>query len=181
MKYRSKNKYDNLIKSKLNKGELNRELIDIKNLSLNNYYDSYNNFCFISKHLCGEACELSLNKIVELINEHKNKNFNKKFNIIIATCCHYLLNFETYCNFKLFEEYNFSKEEFDLMARLSSWSTLKDETDKNYKLGKQIKTLLDHGRCLYLEENGFKKVKLIEYIDSDITKENIIILANYNI
>ena len=177
MKYRSKNKYDNLIKSKLKKGELNREIIDIKNLSLNNYYNLYNNFCFISKHLCGEACELSLNKIINIINEHKNENNNKKYNIIIATCCHYLLNSETYCNFKLFEEYNFNKEEFDLMTRLSSWSTLKNENDKNYKLGKEIKTLLDYGRCIYLKNNGFKEIKLIEYIDSDITKENIIILA----
>lgn len=179
MKYRSKNKYDNVIKSKLKNGELKREIIDIKDLSLNNYFDKYNNFCFISKHLCGEACEISLNKIVNLINDHKKEIIYKKFYIIIATCCHYLLNFETYCNFKLFEEYNFNKEEFDLLTRLSSWSTLKDENNKNYKLGKQIKTLLDYGRCLYLEKNGFKEVKLIEYINSDITKENIIILAKF--
>ena len=71
MKYRSKNKYDNVIKSKLKKGKIEREIIDIKNISLNKYYDIYNNYCFISKHLCGEACELSLNKIIDIINEHK--------------------------------------------------------------------------------------------------------------
>jgi len=179
MKYRSKNRYDNLIKSKLNKGKLDREIIDIKNLSLNKYYDMYNNYCFISKHLCGEACEISLCKIIDIINEHKNENNKKQFNIIIATCCHYLLNSDTYCNFKLFEEYNMSKEEFDLMTRISSWATLKNENDKNYILGKQIKSLLDYGRCQYLKNNGFKEVKLIEYINSDITKENIIILAKY--
>ena len=177
MKYRSKNKYDNLIKSKLNKGKLQREIIDIRDLSLKNYYNLYSNFCFISKHLCGEACDLSLNKIIDIINE--NKIDNKKFNIIIATCCHYLLNSETYCNFKLFEEYNFSKEEFDLIARLSSWGTLKDENDGNFFLGKQIKTLIDYGRCLYLKNNNFKEVKIIEYINMDITKENTIILAKF--
>jgi hypothetical protein len=177
MKYRSKNKYDNLIKSKLNKGKLEREIIDIKNLSLNKYYDSYNNFCFISKHLCGEACELSLNKIIDIVNEHKNENDNKAYSIIIATCCHYLLNNETYCNYKMFEEYNFNKEEFDLMTRMSSWATLKNENYKNYILGKKIKTILDYGRCTYLKNNGFKEAKLIQYIDSDTTKENIIILA----
>lgn len=177
MKYRSKNRYDNLIKSKLKKGELKREIIDIKNLSLKNYYNLFNNFCFISKHLCGEACELSLNKIIDIINEHKYDNSNKKYNIIIATCCHYLLNSETYCNYKLFEEYNFNKKEFDLITRLSSWSTLKNENDKKFILGKEIKALLDYGRCLYLEKHGFKEIKLIEYIDSDITKENILILG----
>ena len=179
MKYRSKNKYDNIIKSKLKKGILEREIIDIKNLSLNKYYDIYNNYCFISKHLCGEACELSLNKIINIINEHKNENNNKKFNIIIATCCHYLLNYDTYCNSKLFEEYNINKEEFNLLTRISSWATLKDENDKNFLLGKKIKTLLDYGRCKYLENNGFKEAKMIQYIDLDITKENIIILKKF--
>ena len=179
MKYRSKNRYDNLIKSKIIKGSLERKVIDIKDLSIDNYYNSYNNFCFISKHLCGEACEISLNKIINIINEHKNDNFNKKFNIIIATCCHYLLNNETFCNFKLFQDYDFSEEEFNMMTRISSWSTLKDENDKNFTLGKKIKTLLDYGRCKYLENNGFKEVKLIEYIGLDITKENVILIAKY--
>ena len=60
------------IKSKLNKGKLEREIIDIKDFSLDKYFDSYNNFCFISKHLCGEACELSLSRIIDIINNHKN-------------------------------------------------------------------------------------------------------------
>ena len=105
------------MKSKLIKGTLVREVIDIKDLSLNNYINLYDNFIFISKHLCGEACELSLNKIINIIKESKNNtNFvNKNFNIIIATCCHYLLNNETYCNYKLFENYNFNKEDFNLI------------------------------------------------------------------
>ena len=65
------------------------------------------------------------------------------------------------------------------MTRVSSWATLKNENDKNYILGKKIKTLLDYGRCQHLKNNGFKEVKLIQYIELDITKENIIILAKY--
>ena len=181
MKYRAKNRYDNFIKSKLIKGTLVREVIDIKDLSLNNYINLYDNFIFISKHLCGEACELSLNKIINIIKESKNNtNFvNKNFNIIIATCCHYLLNNETYCNYKLFENYNFNKEDFNLMTRISSWGTLKEEEEKNYKSGKKVKMLLDYGRCEYLKENGFQKVKLIQYIDSSLTKENFLILTKY--
>ena len=180
MKYRAKNRYDNFIKSKLTKGILTREVIDIKDLSLTNYINSYDNFIFISKHLCGEAYEISINKIINIINESKNnENFkNKKFNIIIATCCHYLLNNETYCNYKLFEEYNFSKEDFNLLTRISSWGTLKEE-DKNYKIGKKIKLLLEYGRCEYLKKNGFQMVKLIQYIDSSITKENFLILSKF--
>ena len=180
MKYRAKNRYDNFIKSKLSKGALNREVIDIKDLSLNKYINSYDNFIFISKHLCGEAFEISLNKIINIINENKtNENFNKKkFSIIIATCCHYLLNSETYCNFKLFEDFGFNKDDFNLMTRISSWGTLKDE-EKNYVIGKKMKILLDYGRYDFLCKNRFQKVKLIQYIDSNVTKENFLILAQY--
>ena len=71
MKYRAKNRYDNFIKSKLTKGILTREVIDIKDLSLTNYINSYDNFIFISKHLGGEAYEISINKIINIINERK--------------------------------------------------------------------------------------------------------------
>ena len=180
MKYRAKNRYDNFIKSKLNKGSLIREVIDIKDLSMNNYINLYDNFIFISKHLCGEAYEISLNKIINIINESKtNENFyKKKFSTIIATCCHYLLNSETYCNYKLFEEFGFNKDDFNLMTRISSWGTLKEE-EKNYVIGKKIKILLDYGRCDFLKKNKFQKVKLIQYIDSNTTKENFLILTQY--
>ena len=180
MKYRSKNRYDNFIKSKLNKGKLMREVIDIKDLSLNNYLEIYDNFIFLSKHLCGEACELSLNKIINMIKESKlNENFiKKKFKILIATCCHYLLNSDTYCNFEIFKNFGFDKEEFNLMARISSWGTLKEE-EKNYQIGKKMKILIDYGRCEYLKKNGFKNSKLIKYIDSNITKENFLILSQF--
>ena len=180
MKYRSKNRYDNFIKSKLNKGKLMREVIDIKDLSLNNYLEIYDNFIFLSKHLCGEACELSLNKIINMIKESKlNENFiKKKFKILIATCCHYLLNSDTYCNFELFKNFGFDKEEFNLMARISSWGTLKEE-EKNYQIGKKMKILIDYGRCEYLKKNGFKNSKLIKYIDSNITKENFLIFSQF--
>ena len=61
---------------------------------------------------------------------------------------------------------------------MSSWATLKEE-DKNYTIGKKIKILLDYGRCNYLKNSGFKDVKLIQYIDASITKENFLILAKY--
>ena len=180
MKYRAKNRYDNFIKSKINKGTLIREVIDIKDLSLKNYFDLYDNFIFISKHLCGEAFELSVNKIINIINESKsNENFiKKKFSILIATCCHYLLNSETYCNYELFQNFGFNKEDFNLMTRISSWGTLK-EVEKNYEIGKKMKLLIDYGRTEFLKKNGFKNVKLIQYIDSNITKENFLILSQF--
>ena len=42
-----------------------------------------------------------------------------------------------------------------------------------------MKILIDYGRCEYLKKNGFKNTKLIKYIDSNITKENFLILSQF--
>ena len=64
------------------------------------------------------------------------------------------------------------------MTRISSWGTLK-EVEKNYEIGKKMKLLIDYGRTEFLKKNGFKNVKLIQYIDSNITKENFLILSQF--
>ena len=195
MKYSSKNKFDKYILDKLNesnqKNNLNhyiiREIIDIKEMDIKNYINEEkekenNNIVFISKHLCGNAFELSINKIIsyfKYINEKKIDK-NNKIGIIIATCCHYLLNYITYCNCEYIKKIlNINNEEFDLMIRLSSWGTLKDTESEHFKLGKKIKYIIDKGRCDFLKLNGFQNVEIIEYIDSSYTKENTLIIA-YN-
>ncbi|OUM61772.1 hypothetical protein PIROE2DRAFT_12126 [Piromyces sp. E2] len=195
MKYASKNKFDGHIQERINESNQNdkynnylvRDVIDIKNMDMTNYIDKEkekenNNIIFISKHLCGNAFELSIEKIISYHNyllENKIEE-NNKTGIVIATCCHYLLNSNTYCNFEYIKNIlNISKEEFDYMIRLTSWGTLKDTNSEHFKLGKQIKYILDKGRCEYLKQHGFKNVKIVEYIDSTYTKENTIVIA-YN-
>lgn len=194
MKYASKNKFDKEILEKLNvynkQNNLNnfliRDTIDIKNMDVKTYIDEEkekninNNIIFISKHLCGNAFELSIEKIISYhnyINEKKIES-NNKIGIIIATCCHYLLNSNTYCNPEYIKNIlNINNEELDYMIRLTSWGTLKDTHSDRFKLGKKIKYLLDKGRCEYLKSNGFKKVEIVEFIDSNYTKENTLIIA----
>ena len=131
MRYISRNKYDNFIKNNLIKDNfLIREEIDIKDMNINKYIKDKNidNIFFISKHLCGSACDLSIQKIIDFYKE----NIENKINIIIciATCCHYLLNNENYINYKYIEdELKINKEEFNYMCRLSSWGTLKEENE----------------------------------------------------
>ncbi len=177
MKYTSKNKFDNFIKNNLiNDNFLIREEIHIKNMNINKYLNEKNiqNVFFISKHLCGNACDLSLEKIIDF-----KEKFNKKINIFIciATCCHYLLNNENYINFNYIKnELNINNEDFNFLCRFSSWGTLKEENE-NFFFGKKIKNILDYGRIKFLEENGIKNVKYVEYIESKFTKENNLILA----
>jgi len=195
MKYASKNKFDGVIREKLNDTNqkqkssnfLIRDIIDIKNMEMKNYINEEkekqkNNILFISKHLCGNAFELSIEKIISYHNYIVEKNIknNNKIGIIIATCCHYLLNSNTYCNFDYVKNIlNITREEFDYLIRLTSWGTLKDTHSEHYHLGKKIKYILDKGRCEYLKRNGFKNVQMIEYINSTYTKENTLVIA-YN-
>ena len=191
MKYSSKNKFDNNILDKLNESNqknncnniLIREIIDIKDIDIKKYINEEKenkSIIFISKHLCGNAFELSINKIIsyfKYINEKKIDK-NNKIGIIIATCCHYLLNYITYCNFEYIKSIlDINNEEFDIMVRLSSWGTLKDTESEHFKLGKKIKYIIDKGRCEFLKLNGFQNVEIIEYIDSSYTKENTLIFA----
>ena len=191
MKYSSKNKFDNNILDKLNESNqknncnniLIREIIDIKDIDIKKYINEEKenkSIIFISKHLCGNAFELSINKIIsyfKYINEKKIDK-NNKIGIIIATCCHYLLNYITYCNFEYIKSIlDINNEEFDIMVRLSSWGTLKDTESEHFKLGKKIKYIIDKGRCEFLRLNGFQNVEIIEYIDSSYSKENTLIFA----
>ncbi len=191
MKYSSKNKFDKNILDKLNESNqknncnniLIREIIDIKDIDIKKYINEEKenkSIIFISKHLCGNAFELSINKIIsyfKYINEKKIDK-NNKIGIIIATCCHYLLNYITYCNFEYIKSIlDINNEEFDIMVRLSSWGTLKDTESEHFKLGKKIKYIIDKGRCEFLKLNGFQNVEIIEYIDSSYTKENTLIFA----
>ena len=191
MKYSSKNKFDKNILDKLNESNqknncnniLIREIIDIKDIDIKKYINEEKenkSIIFISKHLCGNAFELSINKIIsyfKYINEKKIDK-NNKIGIIIATCCHYLLNYITYCNFEYIKSIlDINNEEFDIMVRLSSWGTLKDTESEHFKLGKKIKYIIDKGRCEFLRLNGFQNVEIIEYIDSSYSKENTLIFA----
>ena len=193
MKYSSKNKYDKFIIDKINefnkKNNHNnyfiRDIIDIKNIDIRKYIKNEkedNNIIFISKHLCGNAYELSIEKIINY-NKYLNKNIvenNNKISIVISTCCHYLLNSSSYCNFNYVKNIlNINEEEFNIMVRLSSWGTLKEINSQRFILGKKIKYILDKGRCEFLKNNGFKYAEIVEYIHSKYTKENTLIIA-YN-
>ncbi|KAG4090193.1 hypothetical protein H8356DRAFT_954978 [Neocallimastix lanati (nom. inval.)] len=195
MKYASKNKFDREILEKLNQlnqqkcynNFLVRDTIDIKNMDVKSYINEdkekeNNNIIFISKHLCGNAFELSIEKIISYLKYIKNKNIesNNKFGIIIATCCHYLLNSNTYCYSEYIKKMlNINDKELDYMIRLASWGTIKDIQSDNFKLGKKVKYILDKGRCEYLKLNGFKNTEIVEFIDSTYTKENTLVIA-YN-
>ena len=126
--------------------------------------------------MCGNACDLSLEKIIEFFKENNNKI---NVFICIVTCCHYLINNENYCNFNYIKnELNVNEDEFNFLCRFSSWGTLKEENE-NFFFGKKIKNILDYGRIKYLIDNGIKNVKYVEYIDCKITKENNLILAYF--
>ena len=167
MKYNSKNKYDNVIKSKLiGDNFVFRKIIDIKDLSIQTEINNKDiNVIAISKHLCGDACELSFNKIID---------YKGRISFAIATCCHYLLNHKNYCNMFFIHSNDITDEEFDYLTRLTGWSSLKEDNN-NHIIGKMIKEILDYGRLLYLKQHSFQGLLLLEYTKQ--TKENHLIMG----
>jgi len=69
---------------------------------------------------------------------------------------------------------NFEEEHGDVNFRLHRELGL--TSDEQREIGKMCKRLIDQGRILYLRSHGYN-CKLIEYINSDITPENISLMV----
>ena len=167
MKYNSRNKYDNLIKARLkNSAYIKREVIDIKDFTFEKYEldDNKYNVIVVSKHLCGSASELAMNKIVD---------YRNKISFGIATCCHYLIKSENYCNMDFITKIGFTEEEFNNMCRITAWGTLKEDNEQ-FKIGRYARLIIDYGRCLYLLDKGIN-TKMVKY--TEMSKEDILLVG----
>ncbi|KAI8872974.1 DUF715-domain-containing protein [Ramicandelaber brevisporus] len=156
----------------------------------------------ISKHLCGAATDLSL---VCLRNMTKAENRQYELaGMVIALCCHGACSSRTYvCPTMLSEVFRDAaldgmsfKAQFGLLTALTSWATSANTTkaddqqqsqqqNQHYsgiaraereRIGRIAKRLIDVGRLRYLGEMGFD-ARLVQYIDSDTTLENIALIA----
>ncbi|PSN44974.1 tRNA:m(4)X modification enzyme TRM13 [Blattella germanica] len=144
----------------------------------------------VSKHLCGSATDYALRCLVQ-----HEVSFT---GILIAFCCHHRCDWGSYTGKSFFTQNEFSPEDFDVLCCLASWATcgfakggesradvhpgparvcpldLSDEERK--MIGRKVKSLINIGRQRYLEENGFT-CEMIEYVEENVSPENISILA----
>merc|ERR1712228_648392 len=165
-----RNKEDNALKNVEN---VRRIQCGLQHCNISKIKGMNEELIVISKHLCGAATDFGLRSIVKL---------NVK-TICIALCCRGKCSFETFCNVKYLETAIgiCSKKEFDAIRTMSSWAIdgrRDDENSDHTQLGIMCRNLMDNARVHFLKQNGFKNVKLIKYIDSSVTKENVLLIAS---
>jgi hypothetical protein len=80
----------------------------------------------ISKHLCGPATDLSLRLLAA---EHEGVS------LAVGTCCHHLLELGCCVNADFFADAGLGTADVAILAKASSWATLKTATDDDLERG----------------------------------------------
>lgn len=165
-----------------------RTKVDIKDLYIDGEvleqlgFGKHDKVSAVSKHLCGCATDLTL--------ECLNKSSCKVGAIAIALCCRQLCSYETYplTGRDWLKENGIDSEGFHSIARMSSWAVCGRrpqptvhksglDYDQREEIGLMCRRIIDYGRVISLRKQGYK-VELVQYVDSDISLENVCLLAN---
>ncbi|XP_047369986.1 tRNA:m(4)X modification enzyme TRM13 homolog isoform X2 [Vespa velutina] len=155
-----------------------------------------NNTCYIE---FGAGKDLAIRCLIRAID---NKSSGSNYGLVIAFCCHHKCEYKSYIGKEYLEQCKFLPKEFPILCSIASWATcgfnLKTDTelkDENKKIrfskqnvrsiereliGNKVKTLLNWGRLEYLRNIGFEG-SLFRYISSDISLENMCIVAKYSV
>lgn len=156
-----------------------RILIDIKDLKLSETnIQKELPLVSISKHLCGSATDLTLRCL--------NAVPKLSTGIVIALCCHQVCDYDTYINVEYLETCGIDKGGFELMKQYSSWAICnwkdgehwsKISVAERVNFGITIKRVLDIGRVLYLQKNGYQNTELVNYCGIKSSLENTALIA----
>ncbi|KAI8895323.1 methyltransferase TRM13-domain-containing protein [Globomyces pollinis-pini] len=95
-----------------------RFLIDIKDLNLSKAEKVNDQPAVIySKHLCGSATDLTLRCLENYLSDG-----GKVQGLAIAMCCHQVCEYERYINHTYLNKHSITKDEFELLAVISTWA-----------------------------------------------------------
>lgn len=134
----------------------------------------------MSKHLCGVATDLALRCMV---NGNSGEKLTKGF--VIALCCHHRTTYGDFTGKNFLEENGVDAKMFKIVTKMTSWNTCGsrnegkvDDVEKEIreKVGWKCKRIIDYGRKVYMEENGFD-CSLKFYIKSETTLENVCLIG----
>lgn len=184
----------------------NRCKIDIKDLKLDSLLskDTKQQYVAISKHLCGVATDLTLRCIEN--SEKLNQNAELS-GLCIAMCCRHVCDPRQYINSdyikNLLASHGYPNDCLDYtsfftsLKKICSWATcgtnpgIKDDDVNNHftklpfiereKLGQMARRIIDEGRAQWVRDhliNADYKVKLIKYVSSDVSLENIALIIH---
>lgn len=131
----------------------------------------------VSKHLCGCATDLTL----QLMLGQRPPQLRGS---VIALCCRQLCSYETYplAGRRWLEETaNVSgPEAFYAISRMTTWvlcGTRGLSDPENEKLGHMARRVIDFGRLHALREAGYKNSRLVQYVDPQISPENVCLIV----
>ncbi|XP_014230324.1 tRNA:m(4)X modification enzyme TRM13 homolog [Trichogramma pretiosum] len=178
-----RHKKDNKLKNDDYHVKVIRIRADIADLKLNNISEIKEtpHKVAIAKHICGAASDLTLRCMTNSIKDDKTT----KAGVVVAFCCHHRCEYSHYVGYEFLKKEGFTPDEFPILCKIASWATcgikLNNENDstEREKIGQKVKMLLNWGRLEYLESFGFK-CKLVYYIKSDSTLENVCIVGKLN-
>uniref|UniRef100_A0A7E4VID9 tRNA:m(4)X modification enzyme TRM13 n=1 Tax=Panagrellus redivivus TaxID=6233 RepID=A0A7E4VID9_PANRE len=146
---------------------------------------------FTCKHFCGSATDYGINLI--------NRALNAKLPVAgfaLAPCCHHRIEPRQYTGFKYLKSLGIDTNEFIVMRQMATWATCgerpnmtspmesNDDGDdfklwsyvKKRDIGRKCKALIETGRLKHLQQLGFN-VRLLEYVDVDVSPENLMIVG----
>ena len=164
--------------------DVTRLTSDLTEVELSTLIDPKNNILALAKHFCGPASDAAIKTFIETPQVHM---------AVIAPCCHPQLTWETYSNSEYLESLGFTETDFPLLLDLLTlskytkgisekdckrWKDLKNlPRDTVYTLGRQVRRILEEGRCRQLQNNGFADVTVVKYAPDSVTPDNLIIVA----
>lgn len=179
--------------NRLNSQQITRIQCPMQHFSLSKYLNMQSshlkkNIIAFSKHLCGAATDFGLRCVIQ------DNNVNNCKMIAIAFCCRGKCSFETYCNTKYLREQlgnvcitnDEFEQEWNWIRQMSTWEIDCKSRNTAFKHGNRIqmgifcRRLIDEGRIQYLKMHGFTDVKLYEYCQTSVTKENVLMVALYS-
>jgi tRNA:m4X modification enzyme len=197
-----RHKFDNKLKE--TPSLCKRIRADIADLYLENIPDLhlYKRVVGLGKHLCGSATDFALRCLIGCDKMEDRKEVPAA-GILMALCCHHRCDWGSYTGKDFMLAQGFTAEDFHVMCGITSWATcgpahsrgmsILEEHDDTYtdgrrplhitltederkKIGRNSKALLNYGRQVYLENQGYK-CKQFEYVTEQTSPENICILA----
>ncbi|CAK9829524.1 tRNA:m(4)X modification enzyme TRM13 homolog [Anthophora retusa] len=195
-----RHKSDNKLKNEQSPLVIERVRADIADLILNKVtvIQKFEHKVAIAKHLCGAATDLTLNCLVQAMQNEPKCNIS---GLVIAFCCHHKCDYASYVGKQFLEQCGFTSNEFTVLCSIASWATcgsglntstklLNTRNNSNdtrvnaknltwserEKIGGKVKSLLNWGRLEYLKNVGFQS-DLVYYITTDISLENMCIVA----
>lgn len=133
-------------------------------------------------------------------DEHGEKPSHKLKGLVIALCCRHICTYEMYPQegrkFLMDQGLITTPESFTTLAKMASWATngrrenlspTNESTnvhpsgmslEQREKLGILARRAIDHGRLLFLRRLGYN-VKLVQYVDSSTSLENVALIAQW--